>query len=285
MSNVFHFEYRRLFRKLSFYICLGIMLMMVMYGLFTIGLTFMDSDMTGSYKVSAYQLVSYSISFSNLPMMLAIFTAIFVCEDRMRGTVKTIYSLGYPRTQLFVAKYTASLTATMIMTVASIALAILTAFILGADFAPEPTNDGDIFSFMTQNTVNVFLYGLYQITSAMALHSLYFMLSELIGRTGFSIVANIFTPTVVLAALAFGYSFIMGIAMALELDDKIMEFLGNIALTVLMYWLPTFITSLILSFGGLMDDSSCIIGCFVNIGYVVLFGGLALLVTVKKQIK
>lgn len=286
MSNLFQFEYRRLFRKLSFYICVGIMLMMVMYGLFTISLTLFDETFSELYPTDAYHIVSMAMSFSNLPVMLGIFTAIFVCEDRVRGTIKTIYSLGYPRFQLFTAKYLVSLSATLIMAVSSVCLCIITALILGADFSPaHMQNDPDFFSAFTQKSVNVFLYALHQITTAMALHSLYFMLSELIGKTGFAIVANIFTPTLVLVLLGFAYSFVMGIAMALEANDKIMDALANIGIGFLLYWLPTFITTLITTFGGMMDDSSCIIGCFVNIGYVVLFGGLALLITSKKQVK
>ncbi len=284
MSNLFQFEFRRLFRRLSFYICTGIVLMMVMYTLFTIGMTFLSEDLSDIVGRTAYNVVSQAINLSNINIICAVFTAIFVCEDRAKGTIKTIYSLGYPRIQLFLAKFTASAVASAIMIFSALVISILSAAVLGADFSPVD-NTEQYNSFFAYNSVNVFLYSAYEFTMVMALQAFYFMMSELIGKTGFAVVANIFTPALVYIFLAIIFGFVYGSLSALEVSEDILKILEQIATYFTMYWLPTMFTSILTLFGGVMDDISCSIGIFINFGYVILFGGLALLITYKKQVK
>lgn len=285
MFNLFRFEYRRLFRRISLYICIGILLMMVMYGLFLMTISILSEDLDNIFAMTAYQMVSFTIAMSNITIITAVFTSIFVCEDRSKGTIKTIRSLGYPRYQLFLAKYAASATATAIMVISSLMISILCAAVVGADFNPvKNTTDFPGMGSLFGGTMNVFVYAIYEFTVIMACHSLYFMVSELVGKTGLSIVINIFGPGLIYIILAVLYGFVYTVFVSLELQ-AVTDVLEQIAVLFTMYWLPTSITTLFISLMGTMDDTGALIGVFVNIGYILLFGGLALLITSKKQVK
>lgn len=285
MFNLFRFEYRRLFRRISLYVCIGILLMMVMYGLFMLTMTMIDDSLDSLFSMDAYQMVSYAMSMSNITIICAVFTSIFVCEDRSKGTIKTIRSLGYPKYQLFLAKFAASATASAIMVLMSLLISIFCAAVVGADFSPAAREPDMFESFTIMNgNMNVFVYAIYEFTVIMACHALYFMVSELTGKTGISIVINIFGPGLVYIILAVLFGIVYSFCVGLELDP-LLEFLGNVAAVFTMYWLPSSITSLFNSLFGMMDNTGAVIGVFVNIGYVLLFGGLGLLITYKKQVK
>lgn len=97
MAKLLSFEFRKLFRQKSFYICLGIALFM---GVVTLR-TFSKNSFS-SYDV----LVSLVKAYGNcsLTMLFGIFAAIYVCDDYSAGTIRNIVTRGYTRTNIYLAK-------------------------------------------------------------------------------------------------------------------------------------------------------------------------------------
>lgn len=273
MFNLLRFEYRKLFFRKSFIICLILLFLPLMLITMEIIGAFRESGST----TSPYTIMEMMTAFSNVSVLVLIFTAIFVCEDYMQGTAKVIFSKGYTRTQIFFAKFLASASA------AAIFFGIVTLFglIVGAIYGNDAMSHTDQFYFSAASKrPELWVYVLHQFTQIMALHALYYMMAECFRRTGLSIVMNFFFPGMVTAFLFI----IQGILLGIFKDNT--EFCNKIRdvyNTVYPYLLPSGIMSGLGAFvGDYLPDYT--VGMIVNCGYVVLFGGLAWLLVAKKQI-
>ena len=102
MNNLIKFEFRKLFKSKSFYICLLICIGLVLLS----GLT--TKIMVESREVidlpSKYSMLQGAVSFGNITLISAIYTALFVCEDESSNTLKNIYAKGYTRGNVFISK-------------------------------------------------------------------------------------------------------------------------------------------------------------------------------------
>ena len=97
MAKLLSFEFRKMFRQKSFYICLGIALFMGVVTLRTFSKnSFSEYDALMSL-VKAYGNCS-------LTMLFGIFAAIYVCDDYSAGTIRNIVTRGYTRTGVYFAK-------------------------------------------------------------------------------------------------------------------------------------------------------------------------------------
>ena len=120
------FELRRLLKKPVFYVMLGLCVGVAIFMVFSmrISMDYMIQHM-GESEYYAYgidenyvkenfvenlspQKLVLSEFWYILPTVLAVFVGIFVCEDRVRGTIKNIYARGYSRTSVFLAKFIVS---------------------------------------------------------------------------------------------------------------------------------------------------------------------------------
>lgn len=277
MLNMLRFQFRRLFKKSTMYICLLITAVFAVYAVM-IPIKSID-DYLKSYSGYEQYMPNYNIkdiltlclTISFLTLITAIFTAIFVCEDRSFGTIKTIYSKGYPRSTVFFTKYIASLTYITIYYAAVIILAFLGALMIQFIYSPK------IPGIIEWRSNDIFLLIINQYLSLIAVNSLYYLISELVGKTGLGIALSIFAPVILLLLLGQIYMIIRSI-FPTEAIDKLAEI-------VVMYYLPTLITTTMSMFGLESGNFNYLTAMLFNLGYIILFGGLSLLVTVKKQVK
>ena len=288
MLNLLQFEFRRLFRKTSFYVCLAIIGLLVLYA---IGIVAQQYSYTERYLSSTpvnpqiTTILFYTMRFANLSVMAGVFSALYICEDRVKGTIKTIYSLGYSRVHVFFAKYLASAFAVTLMYALMILLSLIGGILLHADFSSQYTQSSSIlYNDESTKQISILVIIIQQYFSIMALHSFYYMISEFFGNTGPAIVLNIFSPLLIYIAFMMIISAYTSFMQNFGDKKIITEATGAIVQVFTMYWLPTMITFFVDLAGGFanMDYG---ISIAVNICYIILFGALALLITQKKQVK
>ncbi len=287
MGNMLKFECRRLFKKPSFYVCLGLC---AVFTILTIAVSRANfNDMLKYYSSSAGDEYSYyslenmketfaknfspdmlalnNTGISMMSTIMAIFMGIFVCEDRVRGTIKNIYARGYSRTDVFLAKFiVASVTATLIFTAITL-VAYISGWIM---FATKP------FEVTPLKVNGIWLLILGKFVAILGVTALYFMLSELIGTTGFSIAANIFLPSVASMILYIGLELIYFVA------SKGDNFNYEAVMKIAEYWIYSLASS---GFAEEMKVEDYVGHLCASGGYVILFGFLSWLIARKKQVK
>ena len=287
MGNMLKFECRRLFKKPSFYVCLGLC---AVFTILTIAVSRANfNDMLKYYSSSIGDEYSYyslenmketfaknfspdmlalnNTGISMMSTIMAIFMGIFVCEDRVRGTIKNIYARGYSRTDVFLAKFiVASVTATLIFTAITL-VAYISGWIM---FATKP------FEVTPLKVNGIWLLILGKFVAILGVTALYFMLSELIGTTGFSIAANIFLPSVASMILYIGLELIYFVA------SKGDNFNYEAVMKIAEYWLYSLASS---GFAEEMKVEDYVGHLCASGGYVILFGFLSWLIARKKQVK
>ena len=129
MGQLFRFEFRKLFRQKSFYICGCVLIGLILLTAVTLNMIYSLSQgnmEAGGVTVSAsddgflytgiYMLVG-AVSSSNFTIVLAVFLSLFVCSDYTNGTLKNIIARGYSRTRIYAVKYMVSLAATTVYTI------------------------------------------------------------------------------------------------------------------------------------------------------------------------
>lgn len=142
MGQLFRFEFRKLFRQKSFYICGCVLIGLILLTAVTLNMIYSLSQgnmEAGGVTVSAsddgflytgiYMLVG-AVSSSNFTIVLAVFLSLFVCSDYTNGTLKNIIARGYSRTRIYAVKYMVSLAATTVYTI----VCWLTGFFAGTAF-------------------------------------------------------------------------------------------------------------------------------------------------------
>ena len=279
MLNMMQFQFRRLFKKSSMYICMLITAVFAFYPVSTI-ISSIEShlrysanydnftDYTISYSSKEILTMCFAISF--ITLITAIFTAIFVCEDRTQGTIKTIYAKGYSRTSVFTSKYLATVAYITIYYAILLVVAIFSIFMIQLLYS---SRFPEIITWDNENLLPMIVN---QYLSLIAVNTLYYLISELVGKTGIGIALSIFAPIILLIILGQIYMIIR--QMVGDAIDKVAE-------TVAMYYLPTLMTGMISAFGFTSSDYNYLIAILFDLGYIVIFGGLALLVTNKQQVK
>ena len=107
MGKLLSFEFRKLFKQKSYYICTAICLLM--------GYMTLDRFSGGGGGYGFAQSLVSAVDISSLTMLLGIWAAIFICEDYTVGTIRTVISRGYTRTAVFFAKLITLCCGTVIM--------------------------------------------------------------------------------------------------------------------------------------------------------------------------
>lgn len=286
MHNLLKFEYRRLFYRTSLYVCFAVVIVPVLFMFIVTAASYLSAKNNGELNLSLfsntmYGIVSQMIKSANLTLLSVIFTSVFVCEDQTRGTIKTIYSLGYPRAKLSAARFLASATATAIMYWAVILIALIcgTLFSSTENRAVDP---GMIFGLTQEyKEPDVFVFIIQQFAVIMGAHSFYYLMAQISQKTGISIVLGIFIPGMIssgfgVITMIFSYVF--------NSNNAITDALGKAYMTFLQYWLPSMLSSL-LSEIGMSSELNYAASIIVNIGYIVAFGAFAVLISYKKEIK
>lgn len=276
MGNMLKFECRRLFKKPSFYVCLGLCAAFIILNIVVMRIAFNETlryyDSMSNFKerfaedFSPHMLVLNNVGVSMMSTIMAIFMGIFVCEDRVKGTIKNIYARGYSRTDVFLAKFiVANITAILIF-----AAITLVAYISGlVMFATKP------FEVTPLKVNGVWLLVLGKLVAVLGVTALYFMLSELIGTTGFSIAANIFLPSIASAVLSIGLELIFFFATNGDFDYETVT-------KIIEYWIYYLVST---GFTQEMKVEDYVGHLCASGGYVILFGFLSWLIARKKQVK
>ena len=282
MGNMLKFELRRLLKKPVFYIMLGLCVGVAVFYVFSAreNMNYMIENM--SEIVSEYDYYGYEKSWVKehfaeylspqrlvlnefwliLPSVLAIFTAIFVCEDRARGTIKNIYARGYSRTSVFFAKFIVS---------SAVAAALYLSGTIVFWTAP--------FDVSPQTVKGFWLLVLGRLILILAANAGYFMVSEFIGgNTGFSIASNMFAPSVMNGILYLGLSFFFYVILKdLHTDNKY-----AIIENIIEYWIYSLTIS---GFNIEMKPDAYVWHLVAAAIYFIVFMGLSWLISVKKEVK
>ena len=199
MSELLKFEFRKLFRAKSLYICAGIMvLMIVMFigidkltsmGLESLGFEFSEDELSQDM----YSIMGLGFSVNNgmtrmlsamgnvyVILLFGVFTAVFACGDYGNGVVKNILTRGYSRTELFFSKYLV----TLFVSLGFGLLAFLTGFLTGTAF----WNAGNNWS------IKVFGLLALQLLAIAAFNAFFQFLSAWLKRLGLAMVIVIIIP-------------------------------------------------------------------------------------------
>ncbi|MBQ9898746.1 MAG: ABC transporter permease [Ruminococcus sp.] len=178
MRRILRFEFHKLFRQRSFYICSLVTAVLLILGIpvFT---------KIAKMELSGWEYAAMVLSNSQYTMILGIFTSLFICDDFDQQVLKNIYSKGYSRRKVFVGKYISSLFAAGMMYLFDIIVAFI-----GGTVVWGVGEVGD--SIRT-----LFLQGLVLI----GYHAFFFALSMILGRTGPSIAIGIVATTMITLVL------------------------------------------------------------------------------------
>ena len=119
MKNLLKFEFHKLFRQKSFYICTAIMFAFSFLAALILEFLVSNSPVDMSELIikpaSCWANLLTTIDNSNFILISSIFIAIFVCEDFSSGTIKNIYARGFSKTQVFISKLIVVVVAALIM--------------------------------------------------------------------------------------------------------------------------------------------------------------------------
>ena len=156
MGALIKLELHNLFRQKSFYVCVGInaLLAVIFYLIWAytpiqVGDIF-EAIMSGEElpeKTSsgfAASLSTLSMLANYFPLILGIAMVSFIVPDYTQNTMKNVYSRGFSRTQVFFAKYVASLVIMGVM----LAMIFLFSFIAGTIQFSAGQADGKYFALL-----------------------------------------------------------------------------------------------------------------------------------------
>ena len=125
MAKLLHFEFHKLIRQKSFYICLAVAVAMLVVSTCTTYLINKDVMDTAEMGIDAMNVMIGSASGGVLSMVIGVFIPLFACEDYVSGTIRNIVTRGYSRLGIFSAKLIAVMLATAVMTIACMAAGYL----------------------------------------------------------------------------------------------------------------------------------------------------------------
>ena len=282
MGRMLKFELRKLLRKKSFYLmfilCVGVAVYNVFYQrnmiydiVQEINEFNKESIRESLAEMFSPQRLALSGFWLMVPIVLAVFAGIFVCEDRASGTIKNIYSRGYSRTTVFFSKFIVSSAVSVLLYVVLIAGLYLSGMVI-LSTAPVDVSPQTIKGF--------WLLILGRLLIVLTANAAYFMLSELIGgSTGGAIAVNIFAPIVMTGVLSIGLNIIF---LSGTEDYEVYEKMSNIISSIMEYWIYSLTME---GFNIGMEPDAYVWHLVAAAIYFIVFMGLSWLISVKKEIK
>lgn len=192
--NLLKFEWRKLWRQKSLYICFGIGLLIITLAMLT-SKTF--DTLTDAVNT---MFVVLSTGFTSF---LGIFIALFVCQDFAQQTIKNIYARGYRRTTVYFAKYFISLAATLLMAFLYMAFGFVWTLMLG----------GEVGSLLAWQWGTLAL----QIWTIIGFHGLFFGVGMLLTKVGGTVALN-------LVGISFCFQILNLIFVLFEIEFNILDF-------------------------------------------------------------
>lgn len=182
MGKLIAFEFRKLLRQKSLYICMIIVLGLI--GLSAVVNAGLEKNPEFDIMFTVAGFTKGALTSSLFFMILGVFVALYCCDDVTNNTLKNLYSRGYTRGAVYFSKYIVSLAASVCMA----AVSFLFAFVAGKMSANA---DG----------ANAFGSIACQLLTVAAYHAVYFAVATVIGKVGGSVAVNIVGPMLVLTVL------------------------------------------------------------------------------------
>lgn len=264
MGKLLRFEFRKLFRMKSFYICLGVLVAIVFIGVWSTymldamtrsmtdmmekeGVTF---DIAASFRRNSLYFLLTGIANSNFEILMAIVISLFVCADYSCGAMKTVVARGYKRSDIVISKF---LTAMVISVIYSLT-AMLVGFLCGGLF----------FGFGGEFKTAMIGTLLLQLLITCASTAFFFCLSSLLKKTGGTIAICIVSPLVL--------SLVLTLVDAFRRDAKIL---------ISDYWISNLLSNLsALNVGKELMLRAGISGLV----YIVVLGFISYLASIRTEV-
>lgn len=246
MGKLIAFEFRKLVRRKSFYICFAIVLALIALSA-AVNASIKDNpDIAITFTVASF--TKRALGSSSFFLILGVFVALFCCDDISNNTLKNLYSRGYSRERVYFSKYIVSLAASVF----AAALSFVFAYIVGKSNADAGESSDIAASVMSQLLIVV------------AYHAVFFSLATIIGKVGGSVAINIIGPTLVLTVLTL-------ITSLLKLDNVN---LGD-------YWLESAINGLT---ADVIKNKAFIKAVVMSVIYVAVFVPIGYIINKKKEL-
>ena len=222
MKNLLGFEFHKLFRAKSFYICTAVIFLMSFLTIL-VNKLFLSSTEMASLMPDAMQTMLSAVSSSNFTMIAGIFIAIFACYDYEQQTIKNIYSHGFSRNKVYFAKLIICSIATIIM----FALTLLFNYLLGLTMLNGATKDGNYLGLVLGQLIYVVAYC-----------SFVFAINLIVKKVGISIAFAILGPSLItlLITLIDSLLKIKDFKISSYWFGKFIEDLTNLATTANRLW-------------------------------------------------
>ncbi len=180
MGKLLHFEFRKLFRQKSFYICNALLLAFVFLSAAISKLVAENSEQITEPLPTAISILRSALQGANLTLIVGIFVALFVCADYSDGTIKNIYAKGYTRTAVYFSKLIAVFAAVVVFCGVTWCGGFLSGKLM---FETGSGSGANLFGALLSQLLTVFGYA-----------GLFFALAMVIKKTGGSIAACIVGP-------------------------------------------------------------------------------------------
>ena len=277
MGKLIRFEYNKLFRQRSFYICLIISIALIIVSTATIKLlerfvSGMTTENTATISVemseaeaddmeavadvftynTGWGISGSAAGMGSCSIILCVFLSIFSCSEFEEGTIKNIVSRGYNRTKIYFSKYISAMTGSLIILV----MVYVAAFCMGS-ILWESGSPG-----RTPEMIGYYLIGY------LSYATFYFFIAMLFRKIGFSIAIGIVGPTFLDVSLSL-------LNMLLKLDKvKISDF-----------WIDGCLTDISRISGPNPPDTkrlTIILICLL--AYLVVLFGAGLLIGKKREV-
>ena len=251
MVDMLKFEFRKLVRMKSLYICAAVVLLQIFFTTLISSLSYVLPDGTGS-KPSMWDAVINASSVISIP--LAVFVSLYAVSDFGGGTIKNIIAKGYSRTSIFFSQ----LIAVVAVSVAFFIVSELSAIAFGAIFLKADKADSRLWG-------SIFL----QLAPILAYGGFFFGIASLFKGTGGAIATTVLSDVLVMPLL-----FTAG-------DMLISRYIKNTEFVISPYWLGR-----ILSDAMTLDLTNKIIATALigSAAYFIIFVAIGYLIAKRREV-
>lgn len=235
MKNLLKFEFHKLVRQKSFYICTVVMLALAFVSLL-ITKTWAENDPENARELSGGAMMLTAVSSSSFTLLSGIFIALFACNDYDGQTIKNVYARGFSKGKVYFAK----LLATFAAVVSMFAVTLIFSCAAGNFLFGNESTSGNYVGLIVG-----------QLVLCLAYAAFVFAVSLVIKKTGASVALAVLGTSLV--------------GTVLNLGDAILKS-ENFKLS--SYWLDSFMTDLT----SLATDTSRLTLCVVlSVVYAAAF--------------
>ena len=242
MFNLLKLELQKLFKQPSFYIC-NLIIILISLISYIINITLVQSDISLDFN----NILINHLSNNNLILISGIFIALYSTKDYNEDTLKNIYSRGYSRNKVYLAKFLIIL----IFIFISFILSLLFTYILNNNLNINKEINNKLF-------INLIIELIIYISYA----SFYYLISNILKKSGSSIAGIIIIPLL--------------ISLIFSMLDNVFK-IENFSFNIL--WLDNSLNSL-----NDFNNHNLIINLILAIFYLIIFNIIGLIINKKIEI-